>query len=201
MPPLTLSLIEKVLNANMFNYNPPQTPQASSTGMTLIRPNLIPLLSSSILSQPKINGPQMILPQFILATEHPLRSAEYKPQKKNWFSPNLFWIIPNNYPSSLCQSHCDRKFSPNSILDLPVTTWENIKHCTACDFSFSVQAPKRTAPHGSKAVLTAYLIIYGVIGNKNFIFIGQWQPHSTSCTSTYGIQVQLFQIIKYAVIY
>ena len=141
--------------------------------MALIRPTPITLLSSSILSIIKINGTQQTLPQFILDIEHHLRSVEHKSSRNNWFYSNLFWIIPNNYPSSLFQIHCNGKFSSTYTLDLPVTTWANKKHCTACNLVFSVQASEQMSPHGSKDALTTYYIMYGKTGNKNFIFIGQ----------------------------
>ena len=118
--------------------------------MTLIRPTPIPLLSSSIFSRIKRNGSQLTLPQFILDIEHHLKSTEQKRSRKNWFYSNLFWLIPNNYPSSLCQSHCNGNFSSTYTLYLPVTTWANKKHCTACNLVFSVQASEQMSPHGSK---------------------------------------------------
>ena len=81
-PLSTLSPIAKVLNATQFNATSSQTPPAPSTGMTLIRPTPIQLLSSSIFSQLKRNGLHLILPQFILSTEQPLRSTEYKTSRK-----------------------------------------------------------------------------------------------------------------------
>ena len=130
--------MEKVLNATLFNATSSQNPPASSTGVKIIITNPIPLLSSSKFSQLKINGTQLTSPQFILDTEQTLRIAEYKSSKKNWFSSNLFWLIPNNYPSSLFQSHYDIKISATSKLNLPVPTWANIKHCTACNFGFLI---------------------------------------------------------------
>ena len=73
-----------------------KNPQASSTGMSLIRTTPIPLLSSPTFSQLKRNGLHMTWPQFILATKQHIRSAEYKPSRKNWFSSNLFWSTLNN---------------------------------------------------------------------------------------------------------
>ena len=56
----------------------PQKKTASSTGPKLIKTTPISLLYYSIFGQIKINGPHLTLPHFILATEQPLRSSEYK---------------------------------------------------------------------------------------------------------------------------
>ena len=176
----------------MFNATSSQNPQVYSTDLKLIRPTPIPLLSSSIFSWLKINGLQLTSPQFILATELTLRSAEYKSSRGNGFSSNLSFLIPNNSSSSFFQSRCNRNFPATSMLDLPVPTWENIKHWTSFDLDFSGQASERMSLHGSKAAHTAYHIIYGWIVNRNFTCFGQWQSHFISCMSTSGIQVQLF---------
>ena len=63
-PSLTLSPIARLIDANLFNANSSQK-TASSTGLILIRPTLIPLLSSSIFSRLKINGLQLTSPKFI----------------------------------------------------------------------------------------------------------------------------------------
>ena len=175
-------------------------PTEYSTGMMIIRPTPITLLSYSIFSRLKRNGLQLTSPQFILATEQPLSISGYKLSRKIGSNKTYFSWSPTTSTHHYSKDTATESFSQ-------FHSGTNVSHMgenkTLCRIWlwFSCQASEKTSLHRSKAELTAYHIMYGGTRNKNFILIGQWKSHSIPCTSTSMVQLNIFQIIQQAVIY